>query len=445
LPNRRLLLDRFDQEIAIASRHKQFGAVLYLDLDHFKVLNDSQGHLVGDELLIQVSGRLAATLREEDTPARLGGDEFVVLLHANAGSLTAAAEHALSVAEKIHEQLNLPFELAQYQHRIGASIGIALFPDGQSEPDTVLQQADTAMYRSKSSGRNAISFFHPSMQEAADLRLSLEQDLRGAIDQGQFILCYQPQMDVQGNLVGAEALIRWEDKIKGRLSPADFIPVAEESNLILTIGKWVLMEACSQLKMWEDDGLKKLPHVSVNVSSRQFRQPDFVSQVKYALDTTGLSPTRLGIELTESIMIVDIHDTVEKMKALKDLGVSIAVDDFGTGYSSLVYLKQLPLNVLKIDQGFVRDIPNDTNDAVIVETIISMAQHMNIKVIAEGVETVEQLSFLQAKGCTIFQGYYYDKPLSAADFAMAYLRKRPKSVVGGPRLGEAGAQEPEHF
>ena len=422
LPNRRLLLDRFDQEIAIARRHKQFGAVLYLDLDHFKILNDSQGHLVGDELLIQVAQRLSSVLREEDTPARLGGDEFVVLLHANSETLATAADQAMVVAEKIREQLNSPFILGQYQHQIGTSIGIALFPEDQQHPDAVLQQADTAMYRSKSSGRNTISFFHSSMQEAADLRLSLEQDLRIAIDQGRFILCYHPQMNAEGMMVGAEALIRWEDKIKGRLSPADFIPVAEESNLILTIGKWVLMEACSQIKMWDDDGLKSVSYISVNVSSRQFRQQDFVYQVKYALDATGISPSRLGIELTESIMIVDIQDTVDKMKALKALGVTIAVDDFGTGYSSLVYLKQLPLDVLKIDRGFVRDIINDSSDAVIVETIISMAEHLNIQVIAEGVETVEQLAFLKEKGCSIFQGYFFDQPLTAPNFAETYLK-----------------------
>ncbi len=423
LPNRRLLLDRFDQEIAIARRHKQFGAVLYLDLDHFKILNDSQGHLVGDELLIQVGSRLASVLREEDTPARLGGDEFVVLLHANSETLAAAAEHAMVVAEKIRDQINSPFVLGQYRHQIGTSIGIALFPENQENPDAVLQQADTAMYRSKSSGRNAINFFQPSMQIAADLRLSLENDLREAIDQGRFILCYHPQMDIDGNMVGAEALIRWEDKLKGRLSPADFIPIAEESNLILTIGKWVLMEACNQIKMWEDDGLEGLTNVSINVSSRQFRQQDFVEQVKFAIESTGISPNCLGIELTESVMIVDTKDTVDKMKALKALGVSLAVDDFGTGYSSLVYLKQLPLDVLKIDRGFVRDIMTDTSDAVIVETIISMARHLGIQVIAEGVETAEQLAFLKQKGCLTFQGYYFDQPLTAANFAETYLKK----------------------
>ncbi len=429
LPNRRLLLDRFDQELAVARRHKHYGAVLFLDLDHFKILNDSQGHLVGDELLVQVASRLASVLREEDTPARLGGDEFVILLHANSENLGAAADHALVVAEKIREQINTPFKLGHYQHQIGTSIGIALFPQNQENPDSVLQQADTAMYRSKSSGRNTISFFQPSMQEAADLRLSLEQDLRGAIIHGRFVLCYHPQMNSDGVMVGAEALIRWEDKIKGRLSPADFIPVAEESNLILTIGKWVLMEACNQIKMWQDDGLGRLPYVSINVSSRQFRQPDFVDQVQHAIKTAGIVPSRLGIELTESIMIVDIQDTVDKMNALKALGVSIAVDDFGTGYSSLVYLKKLPLDVLKIDRGFVRDILNDSSDAVIVETIISMAKHLNIKVIAEGVETAEQLAFLKSKGCTIFQGYYFDRPLTAANFAEIYLKKAVRKSI----------------
>jgi diguanylate cyclase (GGDEF)-like protein/PAS domain S-box-containing protein len=424
LPNRRLVLDRFDQEIALSRRHKQFGAILYLDLDHFKILNDSQGHLAGDELLIQVAQRLASVLREEDTPARLGGDEFVVLLHANSETLSAAGDNALVVAEKIREQLNIPFDFNNFQHQIGVSIGIALFPEGEESPDVILQQADTAMYRSKSSGRNTISFFQPSMQEAADLRLSLEQDLRGAIEHGHFVLCYHAQMDANGKMQGAEALIRWEDTVKGRLSPADFIPVAEESNLILTIGKWVLIEACNQIKTWQEAGLDDLPYLSINVSSRQFRQQDFVNQVKQAIENTGIAPQRLGIELTESVMIADTQDTIDKMKALKALGVSIAVDDFGTGYSSLVYLKKLPIDVLKIDRGFVRDILNDSNDAVIVETIISMARHLNIKVIAEGVETAEQLDFLKVKGCSLFQGYHFNQPLTAADFAEIYLKNK---------------------
>ena len=420
LPNRRLLLDRFDQELSTAKRHKQFGAVIFLDLDHFKLLNDSQGHLVGDELLIQVANRLVSVLREEDTPARLGGDEFVVLLHANSESLSTVADQAWVVADKIKVKLNEPFMLNQYQHQLSTSIGITLFPDNHKSPAMILQQADTAMYRSKASGRNAISFFHPSMQEAADLRLNLEQDLRNAIDNGRFMLCYQPQVDASGTVISAEALIRWEHQVKGTLLPMDFIPIAEESNLILGIGRWVFLEACNQIKAWQDAGINP-PHISVNVSSRQFRQNDFVDQVKYAIDSSGIAAHLLGIELTESVMIVDINDTVAKMKALKALGISIAVDDFGTGYSSLIYLKQLPIDALKIDQGFVRDILTDASDAVIVETIIIMAQHLNLSVVAEGVETAEQLTLLKQQGCLAFQGYYFSRPLPAADYAEKYL------------------------
>jgi len=420
LPNRRLLVDRFDQELAIAKRHKQFGAVIFLDLDHFKLLNDSQGHLVGDQLLIQVANRLVSVLREEDTPARLGGDEFVVLLHANSESLNTVADHSWVVAEKIKQKLNEPFMLDQYQHQLSTSIGISLFPDNHESPEVILQQADTAMYRSKASGRNAISFFHPSMQEAADLRLNLEQDIRSAIDNGRFILCYQPQMDAGGAVLSAEALIRWKHPDKGLLLPVNFIPVAEESSLILGIGRWVLLEACNQIKVWQDAGINP-PHISVNVSSRQFRQQDFIDQVKHAIDSSGIAPHLLGIELTESVMIVDINDTIAKVKALKALGISIAVDDFGTGYSSLMYLKQLPIDALKIDQGFVRDILTDASDAVIVETIISMAKHLDLDVVAEGVETAEQLALLKQQGCTDFQGYYFSRPLSAAEYAEKYF------------------------
>lgn len=415
LPNRRLLLDRFDHELAIAKRHKQFGAVIFLDLDHFKILNDTKGHLVGDELLIQVAKILVSTLREEDTPARLGGDEFVVLLHANSDSLRTAADQARVVAEKIKDKLNEPFMLKQYQHQISTSIGITLFPDHHQSPEVILQQADTAMYRSKASGRNTISFFHPSMQEAANLRLNLEKDLRAAIENGRLILCYQPQVDASGAVLGAEALIRWKHLDKGLLLPVDFIPVAEESGLILSIGRWVLLEACNQIKAWHDGGVK-LPHISVNVSSRQFRQQDFVDQVKHAIESSGIAPHLLGIELNESVMIVDINDTIAKLEALKALGISIAVDKFGTGYSSCMYLKQLPINTLKIDQGFISNILMNPGDVSIIEAIISMAQHLNLRVIAEGVETPEQLAFLKQRGCSVFQGYYFSHPLPAAEY-----------------------------
>lgn len=421
LPNRRLLLDRFEQEIAIARRHKQFGAVIFLDLDHFKLLNDSQGHLVGDELLIQVANRLSSVLREEDTPARLGGDEFVVLLHANSENLIEVSDHARTVAEKIRKQLNTPFLLHHYQHQISTSIGITLFPEGDERPDMILQQADTAMYRSKSGGRNAISFFQPFMQEAADQRLKIEQDLRMAIEKEGFMLFYQPQVDHTGVMTGAEVLIRWDHPEQGIVSPADFILVAEESSLILDIGLWVLKNTCQQIRTWLAMGIT-VPRLSFNVSSRQFRQREFVDQIKNAISETQIPPHLLGIELTESVMIIDIADTVAKMKALKSLGVSIAVDDFGTGYSSLVYLKSLPLDVLKIDRSFVGDILLDSNDAIIIETIISMARHLRLRVVAEGVETEEQFELLKKLGCLLFQGYYFSRPLPSVNFAQKYLR-----------------------
>jgi EAL domain-containing protein (putative c-di-GMP-specific phosphodiesterase class I) len=324
------------------------------------------------------------------------------------------------VAEKIKEKLNEPFMLGHYQHQISTSIGIALFPDDQKSPEVILQQADTAMYRSKSNGRNAVSFFHSSMQEAADLRLNLEQDIRAAIDNGKFILCYQPQVDGEGVVISVEALIRWLHVDKGILLPVDFIPIAEESSLILAIGQWVLLEACNQIRAWQDAGVN-LPHVSVNISSRQFRQLDFVDQIKHAIDSSGIPAHLLGLELTESMMIVDINDTIAKMNALKALGITITVDDFGTGYSSLMYLKQLPIDALKIDQGFIRDILTDTSDAVIIETIISMARHLNFYVVAEGVETAEQLAFLKQLGCKVFQGYYFCHPLPATEYAVKYL------------------------
>lgn len=419
LPNRRLLLDRFEHALAVAKRHHKYGAVIFLDLDHFKLLNDSLGHAVGDELLIQVAARLTSVLRKEDTPARLGGDEFVVLLHPDLDSLTVAADHAIAAAEKIRSALNQAFFLNDYQHQISTSIGIALFPDNHVGTDIILQQADTAMYRSKASGRNSISFYHPSMQEAADVRIKMENNLRIAVERNQFTLYYQPLVDSEGVVLSAEALIRWPQPGKNMMQPAEFIAVAEESNLILAVGQWVLMEACRQIKAWQTAGIN-LPHISVNVSSRQFRQPDFVDQVRLALTRSGIAPYLLGIELTEGVMIDDLNDTVSKMKALKALGISIAVDDFGTGYSSLAYLKKLPIDILKIDRSFVRDILTDMNDAVIVQAILGMAKHLGLHVIAEGVETAQQFDLLKQQECPSFQGHYFSHPLPAKQFAEKY-------------------------
>lgn len=420
LPNRRLLIDRLEHEIATAKRHSSYGAVIFLDLDHFKILNDSLGHHVGDELLVQVAGRLNAIVREEDTVARLGGDEFIILINCNSKSLTEAAEHAIVVAEKINRGINEVFLLSEHQHQLSTSIGITLFPELNSNADVILQQADTAMYRSKSNGRNSISFFHPSMQEAADLRIKIEKELRVAIEYGHFVLCYQPQFNSHGQLMGAEALIRWEHPEKGMIPPMEFITVAEETSLIIPIGRWVLEEACQQLKIWNDSGFS-IDHMAVNVGSSQFRDSDFVAQVKGILEKNKISSSQLEIELTEHVVIGDIQDTIAKMHDLKALGVSISVDDFGTGYSSLAYLKQLPLDQLKIDRSFIRDILTDPSDAVIVETMLDMARHLGLKVIAEGVESAEQLDFLSRKGCPGFQGYYFSQPISGKKFAERFL------------------------
>ncbi len=422
LPNRRLLMEKLGQELSASKRHNLFGAVLFLDLDDFKLLNDSLGHHVGDDLLVQVAIRLADSVRQEDIVSRLGGDEFVILLHANSKDAEQAADHALTVAEKIREILNEPYFLTEYQHQLSSSIGIALFPEQNEMPETVLQQADTAMYRSKSSGRNAISFFHPSMQQAADKRLLIEKELRVALEENQFYLVYQPQVDADEQLLGLEALLRWGHPDKGVISPGEFIAVAEESQLILSIGEWVLQQVCEQVKAWQLQAFD-IPYVAVNVSSRQFRQVDFVELVRKYIDKTGIEPTRLQLELTEGVMIDDINETIKKMQALKRIGVSIAVDDFGTGYSSLAYLKQLPLDALKIDQGFVRDILTDKNDCIIVETIIDMAKNMRLKVIAEGVETKEQFVFLNNKGGVSFQGYYFSLPLLAEEVFEKYVDK----------------------
>ncbi|WP_268745428.1 putative bifunctional diguanylate cyclase/phosphodiesterase [Methylomarinum vadi] len=372
------------------------------------------GHQVGDELLIQVAQRISTLLREEDTACRLGGDEFIVLVAGQGKSLEQATDHAAILAEKIRDVINQPFMLRGSSHHFTTSIGVSIYPDITEQPEAVIQQADTAMYRAKEMGRNSISFFRPSMQKLADQRLILEKEMREALLDGHFALFYQPQVDRDGRIVSVEALIRWRNPEKGMISPADFIPVAEETQLILPIGSWVLNEACRQINFWDNEN-RYIGHVAVNVSSRQFRQPDFVEQVENILVETGIEASRLMIELTEGVVIDNIEDTVDKMQALKRMGVGISIDDFGTGYSSLSYLKQLPISQLKIDQNFVRDIVSDPNDAVIVETIINMAHNLELNVIAEGVENQAQMDYLLAKGCVHFQGYFFGRPVEASE------------------------------
>lgn len=415
LPNRRLLLDRLKQEIAAAKRQQTFGALFFLDLDHFKHLNDSLGHNVGDDLLTQVARRLRSIIREEDTACRLGGDEFIVMVPGRYHLLDQVSDHAAMLAEKILHTINQPFQVFGGEHHFSTSIGVTLFPEATDQPEAIIQQADTAMYRAKASGRNSISFYRPSMQQSADRRLTLEKELRQALKFHQFLLHYQPQVDHLGRVLSVEALIRWQHPEKGMISPAEFIPVAEETQLILPIGEWVIEEACRQIRRWDHQAVQ-VRHIAVNVSSRQFRHSGFVPRIRHILAETGIDASRLVLELTEGCVISDIDDTVEKMRDLQGMGIQTSIDDFGIGYSSLYYLKKLPISQLKIDQSFVRDIAIDPNGAVIVETIINMAKNLGLNVIAEGVETREQIEFLQNKGCLSYQGFYTGRPAPADSF-----------------------------
>lgn len=419
LPNRRLLLDRLEQTLSRAKRYNRYGAMLFLDLDRFKNINDSLGHPIGDALLKEVSKRLKLDLRADDTVSRLGGDEFVMLLSDLGPDEDQAAAAAQMKAEAIKVRLADKYEIEGHELHVTPSIGVAMFPSDKNKAhesgNDILRFADTAMYRAKDDGRDTIRFFLPSMQAAADARLAIEKELRYALERGQLSLYFQPQVNARGQITGAETLARWIHPEKGFVSPATFIPIAEATGLILPIGEWVLRTACEYLKRWEDEGLD-IHHLAVNVSPRQFRQPNFISQVKDILDETGADPSRLGLELTEGMVIDNIVDTIEKMQGLKKLGLELSIDDFGTGYSSLAYLKQMPLDILKIDQSFVRDIETDASDAAIVDTIISMAQHLDLKVIAEGVETIYELEFLKEKGCQIYQGYLFSKPLPGHEF-----------------------------
>lgn len=416
LPNRRLLLDRLQQALSTSSRNYQRGALLFIDLDHFKDLNDSLGHNTGDALLQQVAERLSSCVRKGDTVARLGGDEFVLLLEGlNKDEIEAGIQTEV-IGEKIINELNKPYKLDDYDYLNTASIGATLFYNNDSSVESLLKQADIAMYESKSAGRNKLSFFDPKMQEAITARLDIETELRKAIDQKQFQLFYQIQVDKYGLPIGAEALIRWQHPDRGLISPFHFIPLAEETGLIIPIGKFVLNAACFQLKLWEQNEFMNNLSLSVNVSAKQFNQVDFIDQVKEIITRYDINPKLLKLELTESMLISDINDIIQKMDELSKIGISFSLDDFGTGYSSLQYLKRLPLNQLKIDQSFVRDITSDESDRAIVRTIITMAHGLGINVIAEGVETAEQKEFLLDNGCTQYQGYLFSKPVSINDF-----------------------------
>jgi diguanylate cyclase (GGDEF)-like protein/PAS domain S-box-containing protein len=424
LPNRRLLLDKLNQALGASSRSGQRGALVFLDLDNFKSLNDTLGHSFGDLLLQQVAARLTASVRRNDTVSRIGGDEFVILLESLSGNSVEAATQAKIVAEKIISILNEPYTLNTHTYSSTASIGIALFNGREKVSEDLLRHADIAMYESKSEGRNTLRFFDPAMQEVINGRAKVERELRVAIAQHQFELYYQVQVGRDGEAVGAEALIRWRHPERGIVFPLDFIPLAEEVGLILAIGKWVIDTACLQLKAWQKMPLANDLVLAVNVSAKQFHQKDFVEQVYTAIERHGVNPALLKLELTESMLLNDIDNIILKIHRLKAIGVQFSLDDFGTGYSSLQYLKKLPLTQLKIDKSFVRDLTSNAGDRAIVSTIIAMAQSFGIEVIAEGVETAEQQKCLLDKGCFYYQGYLFSKPLPIDAFEALLKKKR---------------------
>jgi diguanylate cyclase (GGDEF)-like protein/PAS domain S-box-containing protein len=416
LPNRRLLHERLIQSMSISARSGKYGALMFIDLDNFKTLNDTQGHDVGDLLLQEVARRLTRNVREGDTVARLGGDEFVIALESLNSLAQEAASLSETIAEKIRAELSQPYQLNGFEHHSSPSIGVSLFRGHQSSLDEILKQADLAMYQAKASGRNKVCFFDPAMQAEMEYRAELEKDLRVSLRLQQLELYYQMQVDESGGIVGAEALIRWNHPQRGMVSPAQFIPLAEEVGMILPIGDWVIEQACAQLKKWEMDPAMRKIRLSVNVSARQLSQPYFVEQVKEAIEKTGIRASQLKLELTESFILNDVEEAIEKMQELRRSGVRFAMDDFGTGYSSLAYLTRLPLEQLKIDQSFVRDIARDKNSSVMVRTIINIAHNFGLEVIAEGVETDAQLAFLGQYGCTRFQGYLFGKPVPVQEF-----------------------------
>lgn len=387
--------------------------MLFIDVDNFKDLNDTVGHDMGDLLLCQVAARLRACTRAQDTLARLGGDEFVVMLQALSPAADEAAEQARQVAVKILAAIEAPYQLGTQLHQTSVSIGIAMYSDQYASRDELLKQADLAMYQAKTDGRNTLRFFNPDMQAQVTARMALEADLHRAMAASEFLLYYQPQVNNNGLWLGVEALLRWQHPQRGLVPPLEFIPVAESSGLILPLGRWILATACAQLVVWSTVDDKSHLSIAVNVSARQFHQADFVQDVQQALRASGANPQRLALELTESQLLNDVDGVVAKMTALKAMGVRFSLDDFGTGYSSLSMLKRLPLDQLKIDQSFVRDVLTDPQDASIIKAIVTLGASLELQVMAEGVETVAQRDALMALGCQKFQGYLFGRPAPA--------------------------------
>jgi diguanylate cyclase (GGDEF)-like protein/PAS domain S-box-containing protein len=430
LPNRRLLMDRLDKLLASAQAGAGFGAVMFIDLDHFKNINDARGHAIGDALLRNVAERLTKLVRKGDTVARIGGDEFVVLLSQLGFDSDTAGEAALTVAEKVRHAVTECFEIDGQSYNSSASIGVTLLPKiGQTVHD-LLREADTAMYRAKADGRNGVAFFEATMQAEVEQRLTLEADLAAALDNGELAMHLQPQIDCKGATVGAELLMRWRRADGTMIGPDVFIPVAEESGLIVALGQWALRQACLAFLRLEQAG-HAMP-LSVNVSPAQFRQPEFVEQVRAVLAETGAPATQLIFEVTEGLLIENMDETIARMHELASLGIRLSIDDFGTGYSSLAYLKRMPLYELKIDQSFIRDTPADASGTAIVQSIIAMAGHLGLRVVAEGVETRAQAAFLRANGAPGMQGYLFARPMQLANL-VAWLDARPDGQLPADR------------
>jgi diguanylate cyclase (GGDEF)-like protein/PAS domain S-box-containing protein len=415
LPNRRLLLDRLAQALANCGRNQTQGALLFIDLDNFKDLNDTLGHDVGDQLLEKVANRLVTCVRQGDTVSRFGGDEFVVMLENLSAHMESGMEQVRTVGKKILGTLNLPFDLGSKAHYSTPSIGIALFSGQQESVDELLKRADLAMYQSKSAGRNTLRFFDPQMQATVTARAALEADLRRGLERGELVLHYQTVVNHLNTVTGVEALVRWQHPERGLVPPNEFLPIAEQTGLILPLGQWVLASACRQLVAWKAKPLTRRLSVAVNISAREFREVDFVKRVLDTVDLTGCDPNLLKLELTEALLLDNVHDAIKKMGDLRRSGVRFSLSAFGIGYSSLSYLKQLPLDELKIDQSFVRDVTHDASDAAIARTIVTLAHSLGLSVIAEGVETAGQRHFLLENGCKLFQGFSMGRPAPVAD------------------------------
>jgi len=417
LPNRASLLDHLRRALLGSARSRKIGALMFLDLDNFKTLNDTHGHAAGDMLLQAVARRLEHSVREADMVARLGGDEFVILVQPDDDDLETAAHHAETVAAKVVAAMRAPFQLADFMYAVSTSVGVTMISGATDTVESALKQADTAMYQAKAAGRNTFRFFDPDMQAKWTARSELESGLRRALRNHEFMLNYQPQLDGDSRVIGAEALLRWRQPNGDILYPTDFIKQAEETSLIVDIGRWVLGTACLELASWQRNPATEHLTLSVNVSARQFVEPDFVAMTQEILAATGVDPHGLKFELTETLVVTDFAHTVETMETLRRLGITFSLDDFGTGYSSLAYLRKLPLDQLKIDYSFMRDVLTDRNDASIVRSIIALGGSLGLQVIAEGVETQGQREWLSQAGCFVYQGYLYERALSGEHFA----------------------------